>query len=124
MLGMAGAKGAVVMATIDDVKAFLLLHGLETERTSYGLRGEMECGGRRYLYKIGRAHDGGNDVSVRALPERLTWWFWRENLEGIARLLLDARARVEEGQAKSWLEALRQLDSTMSWLWPDDPDAT
>ncbi|NNC22202.1 hypothetical protein HRD49_40860 [Corallococcus exiguus] len=112
------------MAPIDDVKAFLLLHGLETEQTAYGLRGELECGGRRYLYKIGRANDGGDDVSVRPLPEGPTWWFWRENLEGIARLLLDARARVEEGQAKSWLEALRHLDSTMSALWPDDPDAT
>ncbi|WP_148282359.1 hypothetical protein [Corallococcus coralloides] len=121
---MAIEKGAVVMAPIDEVKAFLMLHGIETERTFYGLRGELECGGRRYLYKIGRAHDGGNDVSVRALPGRPTWWFWREDLNGIARLLLDARARVEEGQARSWLEALRQLDSTMSWLWPDDPDAT
>jgi hypothetical protein len=110
-----------MLKTYAEAQAWLRSQGIEAELTHWGLQGTLTSGSLRYSFQVGSASGGGDEVSVKPIPGRLTWWFWSETLEGIARLLVDARTRVEEGRAASWLEALCALDSTMSWLWPHPP---
>lgn len=110
-----------MLETYTDVKAWLGSRGIETEPTHWGLRGTLAFGPQRYSFSVGRASGGGKELSVQPVPGHLTWWFWSESLEGIARLLVEARTRVEDGRAASWLDALCSLDSTMSGLWPRPP---
>ncbi|NVJ09868.1 hypothetical protein HUW63_32165 [Myxococcus sp. AM001] len=106
--------------TYSDVQTWLRSQGIESEVTSFGLRGTLSVGSQIYSFKIGRSSGGGKQVAVQPVPGDLVWWFWSETLDGIGRLLVDARARVVDGRARTWLDALRGLDSTMSAFWPQE----
>ncbi|RJS14619.1 hypothetical protein DRW03_34650 [Corallococcus sp. H22C18031201] len=107
-----------MIKTFADAQDWLRSQGFETELTSFGLRGTLTLGEQSYSFKVARFSGGGKEVGVQPESGHLCWWFWNETLEGVAHLLVDARARVENGSAASWLEALCGLDSTLSALWP------
>jgi hypothetical protein len=111
-------KGVVVITTYADAQTWLRSQSIDTELKPWGLRGTLTLGSQGYSFDIGKSSGGGKEVGVRLIPGDLVWWFWSETLEGIVRLLVDARARVEDGSAATWLDALCALDSTMSALWP------
>lgn len=108
------------LKTYADAQGWLQSQGIELEKASFGLRGTLTFGAQQYVIQIGRASGGGSEVSVRPLPGGRVWWFGGTTLEGISRLLAEARVQVDQGRNPSWFEALRTLNSTMSALWPDE----
>jgi hypothetical protein len=99
-----------------EAKRLLEAEGLRVVVRSFGVEGWSDSPAGLLRFEIGRASDGGDEVSIRRdgpgdpLPGSPIRWFYRPTLAELIALLVAAQQMVRAGVTPSLFDALLDLD--------------